>query len=88
MQRARIFSLIILFGLLLFSSSMLAQDKGKITVTTKVKVKKSKLDLVRGKSNYRIVSIKEYRNEVNRPQIAKKKKKLTVIEALKEEFRK
>ncbi len=88
MQRARIFSLTILFGLLLFSSSILAQEKEKPTVTNKVKVKKSKLDLVRGKSNYRIVSIKEYRNEISQPQTAKKKKKLSVIEALKEEFRK
>ena len=88
MKRAKIFSLTILFGLFLFSSSILAQEKEKvkITITKRVKIKKSKLDLIKANPNYRIISKKDfYKRTVH---VTEKKKQLSVIDALKEEFKK
>ncbi len=86
MKRAKIFSFFLLFGLLLFSSSILAQDKGKVKSSNikKVVIKKSKLDLIKADPNYKIVSQKK--NHII--QVAVKKKHQSVIDALKEEFKK
>jgi len=85
MTRAKKFSLTILFGLLLFSSSILAQEKGKIksTTVTKIKSKKSKLDLIKTNPNYKIISKKN--NHIT--MVTTKKKRESVIDALKAEFK-